>query len=222
MIMRGGRDMSEPISDREPWVGDGEATVPGLIDAARRGHDAARARLLERYREYLRLLARTCLARRLKPKLDASDMVQEAFLKAHERFHQFLGRTDAEMAAWLRRILANCAVDFARRARSEARDVAREKSLEQELDRSSKAIAAFLEASHTTPSGAAERGELSVAVADALARMDEDDREVIVLRNFEDLEWGEIGRRMERSPDAARKLWARALMRLRPLMGGRR
>jgi RNA polymerase sigma-70 factor (ECF subfamily) len=215
--------MGEPISDREPWVGDGDATVPGLIDAARRGQDAARARLLERYREYLRLLARTCLARRLRPKLDASDVVQEAFLKAHARFHQFLGRTDAEMAAWLRRILANCVVDFGRRyARNEGRDVAREKSLEEELDRSSKAIAAFLEASHTTPSGAAERGELSVAVADALARMEDDDREVIVLRNFEDLEWGEIGRRMGRSPDAARKLWARALTRLRPLMGGRR
>jgi RNA polymerase sigma-70 factor (ECF subfamily) len=215
--------MGEPISDREPWVGDGDATVPGLIDAARRGQDAARARLLERYREYLRLLARTCLARRLRPKLDASDVVQEAFLKAHARFHQFLGRTDAEMAAWLRRILANCVVDFGRRyARNEGRDVAREKSLEEELDRSSKAIAAFLEASHTTPSGAAERGELSVAVADALARMEDDDREVIVLRNFEDLEWGEIGRRMGRSPDAARKLWARALTRLRPLMGGQR
>jgi RNA polymerase sigma-70 factor (ECF subfamily) len=214
--------MSGSASGREPWVAEGEATVPGLIDAARRGREDARARLLERYRNYLRLLARTSVARRLQAKVDASDMVQEVFLKANARFDQFAGRSDPELAAWLRRILANCLADVGRRyARNEGRDIAREESLEDELDRSSKAIARFLEASHTSPSGAAEQGELSVAVADALARMEEDDREVIVLRNFEDLEWSEIGRRMARSADAARKLWARALTRLRPLMGGK-
>lgn len=212
--------MSESDSGREPWLADGEATVPGLIEAARRGRQDARARLLERYRNYLGLLARTCLARRLQAKIDSSDMVQEAFLKAHARFGQFLGGTDAELAAWLRRILANCMADAGRRyAQNEGRDIEREKSLEDQLDRSSRALARFLHDSGTTPSGGAARGELSVAVADALARVEPDHREVIILRNFHDLEWSEIGRRMGRSPDAARKLWARALTQLRPLMG---
>jgi len=207
-------------SGRDGWLADGEATVPGLIEAARRGRPDARERLLERYRNYLRLLARTSIARRIRAKVDASDMVQEAFLKAHAGFEGFAGSSEAELASWLRRILANCLADAGRRyARNEGRDVARERSLEEELDRSSKALGAFLGGNRTTPSRAAERGELCIAVADALAKLDEDHREVIVLRNFEDLEWSEIGRRMRRTAEAARKLWARALRDLRPLMG---
>src|SRR2546421_12928759 len=91
---------------------------PGLqIERARRGDAAARDGLLESYRNYLRLLARTGLDGGLQDKADPSDVVQETLLKAHQHFGQFRGRTDAELAAWLRQILARNLTDLARRYR---------------------------------------------------------------------------------------------------------
>src|SRR6202040_2404394 len=77
-----------------------------LLRRARAGDDAARGRLLEAYRSYLTLLARVQLGRDLQGKVDPSDLVQEAFLEAHRDFGQFQGQTEAELRAWLRRLLA--------------------------------------------------------------------------------------------------------------------
>ena len=68
---------------------------------------------LERYRAYLHLLARLQLDPRLQSKLDASDVVQQTLVKAHNGRGQFRGQTDAELAGWLRRILANTLTDAA-------------------------------------------------------------------------------------------------------------
>src|SRR5262249_2784346 len=86
-----------------------------LLSAARAGDEAARGQLLEAYRDYLRLLARLQIDRRLQGKLDASDVVQETFLQAHRCFGQFLGTRESELAAWLRQILASRLLDQARR-----------------------------------------------------------------------------------------------------------
>src|SRR5580704_6663725 len=85
--------------------------VPGppaddLLGRARAGDDDARGRLLEAYRGYLTFLARAQLGRRLQGKVDPSDLVQEAFLEAHRDFRQCSGQTEAELLAWLRRVLA--------------------------------------------------------------------------------------------------------------------
>src|SRR5262249_62027734 len=81
---------------------------PGaLLAAARAGDVSARGRLLEIYRDYLMLLARLQLGRRLQGKVDASDVGQGAFLQAHRRFDQFAGQTEAELTAWLRQLLAS-------------------------------------------------------------------------------------------------------------------
>ncbi len=70
----------------------------------------------------------------------------------------------------------------------------------------------------TSPSSSVARRDLGVVLSDALARLEEDLREVIVLHHLEGLGWDEVARRMERTPNAVRKLWARALSQLRPLI----
>src|SRR5438477_3960739 len=101
---------------------EGDAIVGRLIAEARRQAPGALERLLESFRNYLRLLARTGIDASLRGKADPSDLVQETLLKACQAFGQFRGQTEAEMAAWLRKILARNLADLVRRYRtSEAR-----------------------------------------------------------------------------------------------------
>jgi len=192
-----------------------------LIERARHKEPGAMDRLLDSYRNYLRLLARTGIDASLQGKADPSDLVQDAFLKASLRFGQFRGTTDAELAGWLRQILARCLADFVRRYRSGGRRAGRELSLDQLLDRSSQAMERVLATGGTSPSSSAARRDLGVVLSDALAELSEDHREVLVLHHLEGLGWDEVARRMGRTPNAVRKLWTRALNQLRPLIDER-
>ena len=192
-----------------------------LIERARRDEPGALDRLLDSYRNYLRLLARTGLDASLQGKADPSDLVQDALLKAAQRFGQFRGATDAELAGWLRQILARCLADFVRRYRTKGRRAGREQSLDQLLDRSSQALEGVLATTGPSPSASAQRRDLGVVLSDALAELSEDHREVIVLHHLEGLSWEEVARRMGRTSGAVRKLWTRALKQLRPLIDER-
>src|SRR5947209_13444158 len=123
-----------------------------LIERARRAEAGALDRLLASYRNYLRLLARTGLDASLRGKADPSDLVQDALLKASQHFGQFRGATDAELAGWLRQILARCLADLARRYRAGARRAGREQSLDQLLSRSSEAMERVLACGGASPS----------------------------------------------------------------------
>jgi RNA polymerase sigma-70 factor (ECF subfamily) len=171
---------------------------------------------LERYRDWLLLLARLQLDRRLQAKVAASDVVQITLLEAGRAFPQFRGGSEAELLAWLRGILAHVLAHEVRRyAGTQQRDPRREVSLEQELAESSARLGGVLAAEQTSPSEAAARHEQSLALADALARLPADYREVIVLRNLEELSHEEVAARMRRGVGAVRMLWVRALARLR-------
>src|SRR5271154_4483256 len=93
-------------------------------------------RPIEDYRDYLVLLVRLQLGSRLRAKLDASDVVQQAILHAHERRAQFRGAPESEWMAWLRPILANALRTVGRRFEAQARNPGRERSLEADLERS--------------------------------------------------------------------------------------
>lgn len=190
-----------------------EGNVTARIRAAREGSAEMLSALLESFRNYLRLLARTSLDLDLQSKVDESDVVQETLIKANARFGQFRGTTEREFAGWLRQILANGIADVGRRFRgAAAREVFRERS----LDASSKNLGQFVAARIATPSEMAEQREFGVILADALALLSEDHREVIVLRNLEGRDWNDVAQRMGRGYDAVRMLWTRALEALRP------
>jgi RNA polymerase sigma-70 factor (ECF subfamily) len=196
--------------------------IARLIEDARREEPGALDRLLESYRNYLRLVARAGLGDALRGKADPSDLVQETLLKAHRNFDDFRGRDEPELVAWLRKILARNLADLARRYHGAAsRRVACERSLEDLLAPASRALGALLDRNGHSPSESAQRRELSVVLADALAELPADYREAIVLHTLEGRGWDEVATTLGRSPDAARVLWARALKKLRPLIEGR-
>jgi RNA polymerase sigma-70 factor (ECF subfamily) len=199
----------------------GDCDPEQLLALARAGDGQARGRLLEIYRNYLALLARHQIGRRLQGKIDASDLVQEAFMEAHRDFGQFRGNTEVELAGWLRRILAtNLANLVDRYCGTKRRDVRLEHDLAAELDRSSRALDGALVAKQSSPSRQAARRDQAVVLADALEQLPIDYRQVLVLRHLEEQSFPDIARRMGRTVDSVKNLWARALARLRQTLGG--
>jgi RNA polymerase sigma-70 factor, ECF subfamily len=200
-----------------------DSSVHQLIERCRAGDAAARALLFQRYNHYLHVLAQTQLGRHLRAKVDASDLVQQTLLEAHRDFGAFQGGHEGELLAWLRRILAHNLYNEARRFAAQQRDAAREVSLEQMqagLDQSSLALGRCLAADTPSPSSDAVQRESAVQLADALARLPEDYRQVLMLRVFEELPAEEVAQRMGRSAGAVRMLQMRALTALRDEMAG--
>lgn len=175
--------------------------------------------ILQLYWNYLHLLAEAQLDRRLRGRFSPSDLVQETFLEAYRDFPQFRGTTEAEFLAWLRRILVhNLILAVRRHVEVGKRDVRREISLEHvraQLDASAEGMAAILAQGGTSPSAHVQREELLVALADDLAALPPDYREVLVLRHLQRCSFAEIAERMGRSGGAVRMLWLRAIGQLR-------
>lgn len=192
-----------------------------LLGMARAGNSSALGQLLELYRSYLATLARLQIGRRLQGKVDASDLVQETFLEAHRDFPQFRGAKEAELVGWLRQILATNLANLVQRyCGTQSRDVRLERQLASELDQSSRILDQGLVAPFSSPSHQAARREQAVLLADALGRLPADYREVLVLRHLEGLSFPLVAQRMGRTVEGVKKLWARALDRLRRSLGG--
>jgi RNA polymerase sigma-70 factor (ECF subfamily) len=172
---------------------------------------------LDRYRQYLRVLAGFQVGPLLAGKLDASDVVQEALLKAHQKRGQFRGQTEGEQLAWLRRILANTLADLHRRYARGKRDAGLERSLEQALQHSSLCLGKLLADDQPAPGDSASEQTRQVRLAEALAELPESQRMALTLRYLDDPPYSlaEIARRLDRTEKAAAGLVCRGLETLR-------
>jgi RNA polymerase sigma-70 factor (ECF subfamily) len=182
------------------------------LSAARAGCSEALGELLNSCRGYLLLVAERELDPQLRAKCGASDLIQETLLDAVSAFDRFQGDSADELRKWLRRLLLNNLVSFARRYRDTSkRQVGREVSLEAggECREHVGPVA-----DTPSPSQQAIAHEQVEAIQMALERLPEDYRLVILLRYQEGQAFEDIGRLMELTPNAARKLWLRALKRL--------
>lgn len=183
-----------------------------LVTPPGRPHD------FEQYRSYLYLLARSHIGPRHQSRLDPSDIVQQSLLDAHQKQHQFRGHSEAERMGWLKQILANNLADAVRGLTRAKRDVARERSLDEQVGDSFSRVDGWLADVQASPSQQAVRSEELLGMADALAGLPDAQREAIVLHHLQGLPLAEVGRQLDKTPAAVAGLLHRGLKRLRELM----
>lgn len=164
------------------------------------------------------MLARMQVGIGLQGKLDASDIVQQTLVQALAGWSDFRGTTDAELAAWLRQILARQLSNAVRDLGRQKRDRGRERSLEAAVDRSACRLESFLAAEESSPSHKAQRNEQLLALATALAQLPAAQREAVILRHLEHRRIDEIAARLDRTPTAVAGLLKRGLRTLRSQM----
>jgi RNA polymerase sigma-70 factor, ECF subfamily len=173
---------------------------------------------LEQYRKFLHLRARLQMPPRLQGKLDPSDLVQETLLQAQEKLGQFRGRTEAELAGWLRTILRNTLALAARRFQAEARDVTRECLLGAAVETSAVLLKVWPAARPLAPDEYAVHDEQVRRLTDALGELLPDQRRAIELHHLEGRTVAEVARHLHRSKEAAAGLLSRGLKKLRLLL----
>ncbi len=187
-----------------------------LLSAQRDGDEAARAEVLAPVPPWLRLLARLQIDREFQGKFDPSDIPQQAILEAYRDLLNSAANRSPSCSPGCGKFWVTCWVTkFAAIGARCTRDLSREVSLEQSLAQSSLRIGSILADDGPSPSQRAVARKQEVRLAEVLGRLPEEYREVIVLRNLEELPHEEIARRMGRSVGAVRMLWLRALAELR-------
>jgi RNA polymerase sigma-70 factor (ECF subfamily) len=208
--------MTSPPADSGP---SSDAPVEEKIAAARAGSAKALGQLFETFRRYLLLVANRALDADLQAKVGASDLVQETFLQAQKAFGGFAGRTERDLVAWLHGILVNNIADLTRHYRHTAK---RQVSLEVplNLDDPSGDRAKGLAAQTESPSWQALSREEDERLQEALRRLPAHYLQVIQLRNRDGQSFAAIGAKMNRTADAARMLWLRALKQLQQELEG--
>jgi RNA polymerase sigma-70 factor (ECF subfamily) len=180
-----------------------------LIAAARRGAPDAIGRLFEAARGDLLEFATRELPAEVRAKVGPSDIVQETALDVHRDFARFSGSTRDELFAWLREILRHNLIDAVRHHRA-----ARRREAAHDADPAAGQFGG-MPAISRTPARSAIRREEETALAAALARLAPPDRQVLELRYWQGMSFVDMAPLLGRSEEAARKLWYRAVARLR-------
>jgi RNA polymerase sigma-70 factor, ECF subfamily len=193
----------------------------GLLDRAGHGDVVARHELLERFRQYLRSLIAVRLDRRVARRVDASDIVQEALADASERMDDYLRARPLPFLDWLRRLARDRVVDAHRRhLGSLRRSVARERATSEMTDASVAELGRRLLAPDTSPSNRLDRRERFERIAAALAKLQDRDREVLVMWYLEQRNTHEIANTLGITERGVRSRHLRALLRLRLCIDG--
>jgi RNA polymerase sigma-70 factor (ECF subfamily) len=187
----------------------------GCLSAARHGSRDALGRTLESCRRYLLSVARDELHPDLRSKGGASDLVQDTFLDAQTSFVRFRGNSEGELRAWLRQLLCHRAAKFGRRFRGTQKRRLDREGLGGDADQLRGPTAG------ATPSVAVMADEQAQRLRQALERLPDDYRRVVTLRYVEQFSFEQIGQLMDRTPNAARLLWLRAIERVRQELGTR-
>lgn len=177
------------------------------------------AEILEPYRKYLRVLADLHLDYRLRGKLDPSDLVQQTMIRAYPALDGLRNRKPEVLAAWLRKILAHTLADAVKHYDRDKRDVGLERSLQIEIDRSASGFAAWLAVDQTSPSQRAERNEEILRLVDAIARLPDPMREVVLLKHCQGWTLDQIRDHTGRTVPAIASLLRRGLEQLRGSLG---
>lgn len=216
---RSATESSGPDSDSPRAVRSLTGPFADVLAAARAGCPEAIQRLLQRHRGALWRLAFRESSPALRVKVPPSDLVQETLIQAHRKLHQFRGDSLGQFAAWLNRILTSkLAIQRRRYEQTSKRAIGREFDLvaagSQGGGGRGAGAADALAGGQRTPGSHAANKELGAMMRAALVRLPENYQQVIVMRNWQGRSFGEIAAAMGRSPDAARKLWTRAVDRL--------
>jgi RNA polymerase sigma-70 factor (ECF subfamily) len=200
---------------------DLETTTDDLLRRARGGDAAALGELFAHYRDRLRKMVRLRLDRRVLGRLDASDVLQDAFLDVARRFPEYAAAPAVPFYVWLRALTGQRLTDLHRQhLGAKMRDAAQEVSLYRGAlpQASSASLAQQLLAGLTSPTQAAVRAEMQLKLQEALNGMDPMDREVVVLRHFEELNNIETAAVLGIEPSAASKRYLRAIRRLKAVL----
>jgi RNA polymerase sigma-70 factor (ECF subfamily) len=195
-------------------------SVQQLVQRLREGETEALARVFSLYRDKLWRMVNFRLDRRLLGRVDADDVLQEAYLAAAQRLDHFRKESDMSILVWLRLIVGQTLTDVHRRhLGARMRDARQEVSLRAAGGQAtSMSLAAHLLGHLTSPSQAAMREEMARRLEHALDQMDAIDREVLALRHFEELTNNEVAEVLGLQKSAASNRYIRALTRLKGIL----
>jgi RNA polymerase sigma-70 factor, ECF subfamily len=192
-----------------------------LLELARAGDKAALNEIFAQHRARLRRMVELRLDRRLQSRIDASDVIQEAYVDVVTRLEEYLTKPDYPLFLWLRLIVGERLVKLHRHhLGAQMRDAGLEVSIYRGAlpEASSAALAARLLGKHTSPTQAAERAERMMRLQEALNTLDPMDREVLSLRHFEEMSLAETALTFGIQESAAAKRYVRALKRLKAIL----
>ncbi len=192
-----------------------------LIARLKAGDEEALARTFSEHRERLRRMVEFRMDPRLSSRLDADDVLQEAYLNAAQRISHFAAKEGMSPFAWLRMIVIQTMIDAHRKyLGAQMRDPRREVAIRgsASFEGTSTSIVARLIGDLPSPSQVAMRSELARQLEEAIERMDAIDREVLALRHFEDLSNSEVAEVLGIEQKAASIRYIRALRRLKGIL----
>ena len=206
---KGSSKMTDPDRSDSGWD-----SFERMLQAARAGDRDAMNQMIDECRNYLLLVANQEIETAIQAKLGASDLVQQSLADMPGHLPQFRGSSREEFLGWMRQILINELRDVRRRFRaSGGRDVTREKSLIDSAN-NLRPVADVL----PTPSTQAMQDEIAEGLQSAMAQLPANQQQIVQLRNWQQKSFVEIGEQLEMSPDAARKTWYRAIVKLKDIL----